>query len=302
MHTKKILMTGVNGQVGHALQHAFAADPTLSVMSLERRQLDLSDVDAIRRVVQAIKPDLIINPAAYTAVDKAESEPELTYAINAVAPRVLAEEAAKIGASLIQFSTDYVYSGSKVSPYVETDATNPLSVYGQSKLAGEIAVSAVGLPHLILRTSWVYGAYGNNFLKTILRLASEREELRIVADQMGAPTSSQSIAQAVMAILQQWQVQSDGVYHLVNSGFTSWHGFAMAIVEEYVRVQVERSWPALKTLPANIKAITTQEYPTLATRPINSILDCTKLAKDFSLRLPSWDEALVKEMGSLSLN
>jgi len=299
---KKILITGVNGQVGHALKHALATDATLNVISLDRSQLDLTDAEAIRRVVQAHKPDLIINPAAYTAVDKAESEPELAYAINAVAPRVLAEEAANIGASLIHFSTDYVYSGNKVDPYVETDATYPISVYGQSKLAGEIAVSAVGLPYLILRTSWVYGAYGNNFLKTILRLASEREELRIVADQIGAPTSSQNIAQTVMAILPQCQASNKGVYHLVNSGITSWHGFALAIVEEYRRVQVERGWPVLKTLPTNIKAITTQEFPTLAVRPANSILDCTKLATDFAVKLPNWRLALIEEMKALRLN
>ena len=302
MQAKKILITGVHGQVGHALKHAFLNDATLQVLSLDRSQLDLTDVASIRRVVQAIKPDLIINPAAYTAVDKAESEPELAYAINAVAPRVLAEEAAKISARFIQFSTDYVYSGDKTGPYVETDATNPLSVYGQSKLDGELALSAVGLPYLILRTSWVYGAYGNNFLKTILRLASEREELKIVADQIGGPTSSLSIAQAVVAILPKWQAPVSGVYHLVNSGFTSWHGFALAIVEEYKHIQVDRGWPGLKTLPSNIKAITTQEFPTLATRPANSILDCTKLATDFSLQLPSWQAGLVQEMQALRLN
>ena len=302
MQINRILITGVNGQVGHALKHAFGKDPTLHVMSLDRSQLDLTDVEAIRRVVQMLKPDLIINPAAYTAVDKAESEPELAYAINAVAPRALAEEAAKIGARLIQFSTDYVYSGDKVGPYVETDATNPLSVYGQSKLAGEMAVSALGIPHLILRTSWVYGAYGNNFLKTILRLASEREELRIVADQMGAPTSSLSIAQTVVALLPQWQDSISGVYHIVNSGFTSWHGFALAIVEEYKRIHVEHEWPVLKTLPVNIKAISTQEFPTLAIRPANSILDCTKLATDFSLQLPRWNVALAEEMKVLRSN
>ena len=299
---KKILITGVNGQVGHALKHALATNATLHVISLDRSQLDLTDAEAIRRVVQAHKPDLIINPAAYTAVDKAESEPELAFAINAVAPRVLAEEAANIGASLIHFSTDYVYSGNKVDPYVETDETHPISVYGQSKLAGELAVSAVGLPYLILRTSWVYGAYGNNFFKTILRLASEREELRIVADQMGAPTSSQTIAQTVMAILPQWQASNTGVYHLVNSGFTSWHGFALAILDEYRRVQVERGWPVLKTLPTNIKAITTQEFPTLAIRPANSILDCTKLATDFALHLPNWRGALAEEVKALRFN
>jgi len=299
---KKILITGINGQVGHALKHAFARDEALDVVSLDRHQLNLTDTDAIRRAVQTIKPDVIINPAAYTAVDKAEAESDLAYAINATAPQVLAEESAKIGANLIHFSTDYVYNGNKATPYVETDTTEPLSVYGKSKLAGEEAIRAVDLPHLILRTSWVYGAYGNNFLKTILRLASEREELRIVADQIGAPTSSQSIAQAVLAILPQWTSETTGIYHLVNSGVTSWHGFTTAITEEYSSLQVDRAWPALKIITANIKAITTQEFPTLAVRPANSVLDCTKLAVDFSVYLPDWRLALMQELKELRLN
>ena len=169
---KKILLTGVNGQVGHALKTKLF---NFKVIALSREQLDLTKAHDIKRVIREIRPDLIINPAAYTAVDKAESEPELAYAINATAAQILAEEAAKLNAALIHFSTDYVYDGSKASPYVETDNVNPVSIYGKSKLAGEDAIRAVGLPHLILRTSWVYGAYGKNFLKTILRLAAERD-------------------------------------------------------------------------------------------------------------------------------
>lgn len=303
---KKILLTGVNGQVGHALNHALTQSPLfVNVVGLDRAQLDLTDADAIRRAVDTFKPDLIINPAAYTAVDKAESESELAYAINAEAPKVLAEEAARIGAHLIHFSTDYVYSGSKVTPYVESDKTGPLSVYGKSKLMGEEAIRAAGLPHLIFRTSWVYGAYGNNFLKTVIRLARERDALRIVADQTGAPTSSRSIADALVNVLAKTNADADdeiyGTYHLVNAGKTTWHGFATAIVEEYLQMQQRKGWPVLKVTPAAIQAITTQEYPTPAVRPANSSLDCGKLARDFSVRLPEWRDALTTEMKELQV-
>ena len=201
---RKILLTGVNGQVGHALKlklSQYESPFYFEILALTREQLDLTKVHDIKRIVREIKPDLIINPAAYTAVDNAESEHELAYAINGVAPQILAEEAARLGAGLIHFSTDYVYDGTKNNDYIEEDAVNPVSVYGKSKLAGEDAIRSVGLPHLILRTSWVYGAYGKNFLKTILRLAGERESLRIVADQFGAPTSSESIADGVVALV-----------------------------------------------------------------------------------------------------
>lgn len=304
---KKILLTGVNGQVGHALQNMLSKDALLAnaVVALDRSQLDLTNIDEIRRVVQSIRPDFIINPAAYTAVDKAESEPDLAFAINATAPQVLAEEASKIGAKLIHFSTDYVYSGAKLTPYVEDDVTQPLSVYGKSKLAGENAIRKIGLSHLIFRTSWVYGAYGKNFFKTILRLASERDELRVVADQIGAPTSSTSIALAIGAVLNQWDDarsgdEKAGIYHLVNAGQTSWHGFATAIVEEYTRLLPSHHWPPLKLTPAGIHAITTQEYPTPAVRPANSCLDCNKLARDFSVTLPHWHDALMIELKNIN--
>lgn len=298
---KKILLTGVNGQVGHALKHVLLANTSFSdaFVALDRSQLDLSRVDEIRRVVQTVQPDLIINPAAYTAVDKAETEPELAYAINVTAPQVLAEEAASIGAKLIQFSTDYVYNGKKSSPYLETDATEPLSVYGKSKLAGEDAIRAVGLPHLIFRTSWVYGAYGKNFLKTILCLAGERDELRIVADQFGAPTSSHSIAEATLSVLTRWDGEAAGTYHLVNSGQTTWHGFATAIVEEYSRLQLSKAWSPLKVKA--IQAITTQEFPTPAVRPANSCLDTSKLIQAFDVELPAWRDALVEELKLLRI-
>lgn len=296
---KKILLTGVNGQVGHALQKKLIHH---QVFALNREQLDLSDKDAIRRVVQTIQPDLIINPAAYTAVDKAESEPDLAYAINAIAPQTLAEEAAKLNAALIHFSTDYVYDGSKITDYVETDDVNPLSIYGKSKLAGEAAIGAVGLPHLILRTSWVYGAYGKNFLKTIIRLASERDSLRIVADQFGAPTSSESIADGLVALLAAWQTQEQsqsGVYHLTNQGKTSWHHFSCEIVREYNRLASIKNAPLLKTPVEQIEAITTADYPTPAARPTNSTLNNTKLNQVFSVALPSWEKGLQQVMQSL---
>lgn len=296
---KKILLTGVNGQVGHALQKKLSNH---QVFALNRDQLDLSDKDAIRRVVQTIQPDLIINPAAYTAVDRAESEPDLAYAINAIALQVLAEEAAKLNAALIHFSTDYVYDGSKIENYVETDPMNPLSVYGKSKLAGELAINAVGLPHLILRTSWVYGAYGKNFLKTIIRLASERESLRIVADQFGAPTSSESIADAVTELLNSWQpleANQTGIYHFTNQGKTSWHGFSSEIVNEYNRLAASKSLQMLKANVENIEPITTADYPTPAARPANSTLSNQKLKQVFNVSLPSWEQGLQQVMQSL---
>lgn len=296
MQFKKILLTGVNGQVGHALVQAFARH-NVAVTALDRSQLDLTDVQAIRSAVQKIQPDLIINPAAYTAVDKAESEPELAFAINANAPQSLAEAAERIGARLIHFSTDYVYAGNKQGVYVETDDTSPLSVYGKSKLAGEEAIRASGVQHLIFRTSWVYGAYGKNFMNTILRLAAEREELRIVADQFGAPTSSTSIAEALLGVLATWNNQS-GTYHLVNAGETSWHGFAQAIVECYAQLGLQ---PPLKTALQNIHAITTQEYPTPAARPANSRLGCSKLKQDFGVVLPHWRDALLSELNLRAL-
>jgi len=303
---KTILLTGVNGQVGHALasalENTFANSPNTTkkmclqkVVKLDRHALDLTDADAIRRAVQSIKPDLIINPAAYTAVDKAESEPELAFAVNATAPKILAEEAAKLGAKLIHFSTDYVYDGKKSGAYTEDDATNPLSIYGKSKLAGEAAILETGVQYLIFRTSWVYGAYGKNFFKTILRLAAERESLSIVADQFGAPTSSTSIAEATLKLMQVWNEQA-GIYHLVNAGETTWHGFATAIVEEYQHLALS---PALKTTINNILPITTQDFPTLAMRPTNSRLSCEKLGRDFSFEIGVWQKALSMELQAL---
>ena len=309
---KKILLTGINGQVGHALQQKLAQQADIILFGLGRAQLDLTNVDQIRRVVSEIKPDLIINPAAYTAVDKAESEPELAFAINATAARALAEEASKLNALLVHYSTDYVFDGNKSGAYNETDATNPLGVYGQSKLAGEQAIIAVSAAHLIFRTSWVYGTYGKNFFNTILRLAAERDNLQIVADQFGAPTSSKSIADATMAVLNNWddkQADVNGIYHMVNAGRTSWHGFATEIVTQYSQLTQGDgltvfnagfgSSQKLKVNSDNINPISTAQYPTPAARPINSSLDCAKLQAMFNTQLPAWQLALADVLASL---
>jgi dTDP-4-dehydrorhamnose reductase len=291
---QNILLTGINGQVGYELQFGLASFG--KVHALDRSQLDLSNPDNIRQVVQLIKPDLIVNPAAYTAVDKAEVELDLANAINAIAPQILAEEAAKLGAAMVHYSTDYVYDGAKTTPYVETDETNPLSIYGKTKLAGEDAIRATAVPHLILRTSWVYGSRGKNFMNTILRLASERESLRIVADQFGAPTSSRAIAEATVSALANWTKDKSGTYHLTCGGSTSWYGFAQAIIEEYELLSELRHWPALKASVANILPITTADYPTPAARPANSKLICDKLSSTFGLVLPEWRIALKQVM------
>ncbi|HEY0269221.1 MAG TPA: dTDP-4-dehydrorhamnose reductase [Methyloradius sp.] len=298
---KKILLTGVNGQVGHALKAKLAATGQVDMaqlVTLDRSQLDLANPDAIRSAVQAIKPDLIINPAAYTAVDLAESQPAQAHAVNAIAPGILAEEAAKINALLIHYSTDYVFDGLKNSPYLEDDPIQPDSVYGKTKRAGEDAIRVVGLPHLILRTSWVYGSYGKNFLRTILRLASERESLKIVADQIGAPTSASAIAEATISILQELKKGQSGTYHLTNTGETTWYGFAQAIVDIYEEKQAEKGWPALKAYSSNIMPITTSEYPTPASRPANSRLNCGKLKRDFNIELADWHTTLLEVMHS----
>lgn len=304
---RKILLIGVSGQVGHALKSKFLQH---EVIALSREQLDLTKAHDIRRIIRDIKPDLIINPAAYTAVDKAESEPELAFAINATAVQILAEEAARLNAALIHFSTDYVYDGTKSGFYIETDAVNPVSVYGKGKLAGEDAIRAVGLPHLILRTSWVYGAYGKNFLKTILRLAAERDSLRIVGDQFGAPTSSENIADGVVQLVEAWQPEQEnqsGVYHFTNTGetsfagVTSWHGFSCEIVNQYNRLSAAKNWPALKVNLENIVAITTADYPTPAARPENSRLDNAKMKNSFNIALPSWQQGLQQVMQTLIL-
>ncbi|MGJ0490228.1 dTDP-4-dehydrorhamnose reductase [Methylobacter sp.] len=286
----KILLTGCNGQVGWELARALL--PLGDVIAANRSQVDLSDPDGLRRIVQKVSPDVIVNPAAYTAVDKAETDRDMAFLINAEASRVLAEEAAKSAALLIHYSTDYVFDGTKNAPYTEDDATHPVNVYGQSKLAGEQAIQAAGADHLILRTSWVYAARGQNFLKTILRLAAEREELAIVADQIGSPTWARLIAETTAHILRQSLLErrqdhfNSSVYNLTSVGETSWHGFAQAIVE----IARQQGMPALKNRIIN--PIPTTAYPAPAKRPLNSRLSTDRLEQRFGLKMPSWDAAL----------
>ncbi|AOE87989.1 dTDP-4-dehydrorhamnose reductase [Pseudomonas sp. TCU-HL1] len=281
----KILITGNKGQVARELQLALAGKA--DVVSLGRDRLDLANPNQIRQQVRALAPDLLINAAAYTAVDQAEQEPEAAFAINATAPGVLAEEAAALGIPLFHYSTDYVYDGAKAGLYTEDEPTNPLGVYGSSKLAGEQAIQAVGGQYLILRTSWVYSLHGRNFLLTMQRLLQEREELRVVDDQVGAPTWAGSIAQATVELLEGWQAGNRrwGTYHLTNQGGTSWFGFASAIAEQL---------KADGKPCARLVAIPSSEYPTPAKRPLNSRLDGSKLAHDWGIRLPEWHVALLE--------
>lgn len=287
----RILITGPDGQVGWECRRSLQA--LGEVLCVGRARCDLSDPDAIRAAIRQASPDLIVNAAAYTAVDRAESEPDLAHAVNAIAPAVLAEEAHRLGASLIHLSTDYVFDGSKPTPYVEDDPCNPLSVYGRTKLQGEQAVLSSGVPALILRTSWVYATRGHNFLRTILRLAGEREELRIVDDQRGAPTWARSIAEGIAAIAARAGrdrasiaaafASRGGVFHMTAAGQTSWHGFAQQLLQ-----RVPDPGRRLRT----VVPIATEEYPTPARRPINSVLDCSRLAGAWGVGLPPWEIAL----------
>ncbi len=291
---KKILLTGIHGQVGHALQQTLVKD---QVIALSREQCDLSQPAQIRALIQQYKPDIIINPAAYTAVDKAETEINLAYAINATAPEVMAEEAKKLGARFIHFSTDYVFDGTQSQAYKESDATNPVSVYGKSKLAGEQAVQAVGGDYLIFRTSWVYAPWGKNFLNTMLRLGSEREQLSVVNDQHGAPTSAIAIARAIQQVLAFKNANSadlSGIYHLTNHGVTTWYAFAVGIFKAYEAKRVESGWPTLKIQSDQVKPISTEVYPTPAKRPAFSSLNNGKLKQTFGVTLPSWEESLAE--------
>jgi dTDP-4-dehydrorhamnose reductase len=299
--TPKILLTGKNGQVGHDLQGLL---PRLGeIVALDRQQLDLSRPDEIRRVIRGIRPTLIVNAAAYTAVDLAEKEPSLAQAINAEAPAIMAEETKRIGAALIHYSTDYVFDGSKNSPYEETDPTNPINVYGKTKLAGEQAIRDSGVHHLIFRTAWLYSTRGKNFLLTILRLATEREELRIVNDQIGAPTWSREIASATAEVLEKlfdrtgnasaW-AESSGTYHMTAGGETSWFEFAKAILDKAKKQATSPApWSAAAThgkplLSREVTPITTAEYPTPARRPAYSVLSNTHIARTFGIELADW--------------
>ncbi|WP_322020980.1 MULTISPECIES: dTDP-4-dehydrorhamnose reductase [unclassified Burkholderia] len=288
---RTILLTGINGQVGFELARTLQG--LGNVVALDRNRLDLSRLDQVREVVREVKPDLIVNPAAYTAVDQAQTDVALATRLNAEAPAVLAEEAKRIGAALIHYSTDYVFAGTKDGPYVEDDPVDPQNVYGKTKLSGEQAIAAAGCAHLIFRTSWVYGARGKNFLLTMLRLGAERDELKIVADQIGAPTWSNTIATLTAHVVAQaaagagaagreaWWNAHSGIYHLCAAGSTSWHGFAEAIF----RLSNLPRKPAVMPIPASA-------YPTPASRPANSRMSNEKLAEHFGVRAPHWEAAL----------
>ena len=290
---RRILVLGGDGQVAWELRRTLA---TLGeVFAAGRRTepaLDLAQSDTILPFIERLRPDWIVNAAAYTAVDKAEQEPEAAAAVNAVAPGLLAEAAGRVGAQLVHYSTDYVFDGSADRPYREDDAPNPQGVYGRTKLAGEEAIAKAGCDWLVLRTAWVYGARGGNFMRTMRRLAREREELRVVADQHGAPTWSRHIAEATAQILARlgddraaWH-RACGVYHLTSAGMATWHAFASAIVEH------QRGREAIPC--RQVTAITTADYPTPARRPAYSVLDNDKLARTFGVRLPDWREALAQ--------
>ena len=286
----RILLTGKQGQVGFELQRALAS--VGEVCAVDQSDCDLVSVSAIRALVRSFKPNVIVNPAAYTAVDKAESEPELAHAINAVAPGVLGEEAAKGNAWVVHYSTDYVFDGSKLGAYTEDDLTNPQSVYGRTKRDGEIALQASGVRHVIFRTSWVVGVHGSNFAKTILRLAVERESLNVVADQHGVPTSAALLADVTAQLIRQRQREGDdnfpfGLYHLVASGETNWCDYARFVVSEALALG-----KSLKLSPDSIRAIASSEYPVPAKRPANSRLDTQKLRSRFEVELPDWQSGI----------
>ena len=296
-----ILLLGKDGQVGWQLQRSLA--PHGEVIACGRAECDLTDIDRLRSLVRQLKPSVIVNASAYTAVDRAESEPELAMRVNGEALGVLAEEVARLGALLIHYSTDYVYDGFKREPYVESDPTNPQSVYGRSKLAGETAIRASGAKSVIFRTSWVFGARGENFVKTILRLARERETLNVVTDQIGSPTPAALIATVsgvVLAMLRQGQGmnrEQQRLYHLCCGRPVSWHEFARTIVGR------ARAMPGfdLRLAPEAIVGIPGSQYPTAAVRPANSRLDCSRLERDFGLLMPDWEPYLARMLQLLSL-
>ncbi len=289
-----ILLLGNIGQLGYELVRTLA--PLGNVSSIDRPDLQLTDAGNIRTAIRTARPHLIVNATAYTAVDQAEKEPDLAYAINADALAIIGEEAKRIESAVIHYSTDYVFDGAKAGPYLETDTPNPLNVYGMSKLKGEQALAASGAACLVFRISWLYGLRGANFLLTILRLAREREELRIIADQIGAPTWCRMVAEATAAVVA--QIRSDtwdfgrareysDIYHLSAAGQTSWAGFAEAILREYAGRPEAAEVKARRVMP-----ITTAEYPLPARRPANSLLANEKVARVFGLRLPGWCDQL----------
>jgi dTDP-4-dehydrorhamnose reductase len=313
-----ILVTGKNGQVGQALLRSLAGLD--EIVALDRSQLDLADLDAVRYTVQTLRPDLIINAAAYTAVDRAEQDRDTAFRVNAESPAVLARACAGIGAAFVHYSTDYVFDGQSPQPYTEVDVPAPQSVYGQSKWAGERAVQAAGGRHLVFRTSWVVGAHGGNFLKTMLRLGAERDSLRVGADQHGAPTSTELIAHTTVQVLQQmrapalaantkgeaspptnapWAPIDDprwGLYHLAAAGETTWHAYACHVMDRATAL----GWP-MRASAQRIEAIATDQYPLPAPRPANSRLNTQRLQSRFGVKLPDWQAGVDAVIDSLPI-
>jgi dTDP-4-dehydrorhamnose reductase len=296
----RIVITGTTGQVGWQLQRTLA--PLGEIIACTRSQVDFAKPQEAARFVRDQKPDIVVNAAAYTAVDRAESEPERAHVVNADTPARIAQDLAHTSGLLIHYSTDYVFDGNKPGPYTESDPTGPLNAYGHTKLAGELAIAASGCAHIILRTTWVYDIRGKNFLRTVLRLAREREELAMVADQHGAPTWARAIAEATAQIVARsmqgrsasgWR--DTGTFHLTAAGQTTWAGFAEQILEEY---EALAEWPAdtgewgAPLVAKRVVPITTEQFPTPARRPCNSVLDNSKLQSTFGLALPDWRDQL----------
>ena len=286
----RVLILGAQGQLGIELQKAFQGAG--EVAALGREWCDLAHPEVIRAAMEEMRPGIVLNAAAYTAVDRAESQPELAMLVNGEAPGVLAKEARKIGALLVHYSTDYVFDGSKTGPWVEDDAVNPLNEYGRSKLAGERKIALAGGQYLIFRTSWVYSPHGTNFLRTMLRLGREREHLRVVNDQIGAPTTAAALARATRAVVDQiasgFEFADSGIYHMTCAGATSWCGFAQEIFRR-AQAPEGKSWPVVTGIPDT-------EYPTAAKRPKNSVLSNAKLLSRFGVELPAWEDALAETL------
>jgi dTDP-4-dehydrorhamnose reductase len=289
----KILLFGKTGQVGWELQRSLAPLGDLIALDVDSQTFcgDLTNLEGIAQTIQAVAPDVIVNAAAHTAVDKAESEPDLAQIINALAPAVMAQQAKQLGACLVHYSTDYVFNGSGSQPWLETDPTAPLSVYGQTKLEAEAAIIASGCQHLIFRTSWVYAARGGNFAKTMLKLAKERDALSVINDQIGAPTGADLLADVTAHAIRKLVQNADvsGLYHLVAGGETSWHGYAQWVIEHARLAGVE-----IKVPQAAIAAVPTSAFPTPAKRPLNSRLNTEKLQKTFNLHLPDWQTGVTR--------
>lgn len=292
----KILLIGKNGQVGSELNQIL---PNIGdLISMDRSQIDLAKPEMIPPIIQEIKPNIIVNAAAYTAVDKAESEVELAEKINTITPKILAEESEKLGSTLIHISTDYVFDGTKNTPYLEEDITNPISVYGQTKLAGENAIKQTNSNYIILRTAWVYGVYGKgNFVKTMLKLGQEREQLKVVIDQVGCPTYAYDIAQVIASLIANFSQEKNipKTYHFTNSGVISWYDFAVTIFEE--AKQLDYPLKVKEIIP-----ITTNEYPTPAKRPAYSVLSNKKISSKLGYYSPYWRYSLRKMLYELTIN